>query len=103
MAPWQQWERAESVPPYLETILELVLGHGMSSAPLSWRGGAAITADGESQREGALSLGMCCPALCADSLAKQNRLGFKIAISAIAGVLLTGRTWGGLIMSRVAF
>lgn len=93
MAPWQQWERAESVPPYLETILELVLGHGMSSAPLSWRG-AAITADGESQREG--DLGTCSPALCADSVAKENRLGSKIAISAIvAGVLLVGEDLGG--------
>lgn len=96
MAPWQQWERAESVPPCLKTILELVLGQGMSSAPLSWRGGAAITADGERQREGDLSLGTCCPALCADSLAQENRLGSKIAISAIgAGVLLVGEDLEG--------
>lgn len=75
----------------------------MSSAPLSWRGDASITADGESQREGDLSLGMCCPALRADSLAKETRLGSKIAISAIAGVLLVGEDSGGLIMGRVAF
>lgn len=56
----------------------------------------------ESQREGDVSLGMCWPALRADSLAKENRLGSKIAISAVAGVLLLGEDWGGL-MSRVAF
>lgn len=44
---WQQWETAEPAPPYPETILELVLGHGMSRAPLSWRGAAAITARGK--------------------------------------------------------
>lgn len=66
----------------------------MSSAPLSWRGAASITADGKSQREGDLSLGMCCPALRADSLAKETRLGSKIAISAIAGVLLVGEDSG---------
>lgn len=62
-------------------------------------GAASITADGESyrgkeihQRESAALLS----GLCTGSLAKENRLGSKIAITPIARVLLAG---GGVTQS----